>query len=397
MSVFPLPSDLPEQDGLIDPFLRFDGSRIASEDEWSTQREHLKDMLNFYLYGDVPDRPGEVDIEVEAEEEMLGGKAIRKLLTLSAERNGHRAELRVGLIVPTADGPFPVIIKNDGYRFDAEDVADPRKRKRMVEEQRADVEASVFEDAVGRGYAICKFVRTDWADDTPDSRDRGIYPLYPKCEWGAITIWAWTFSVLIDWLEDDASIDTDKVIVTGHSRGGKTALAAGILDERICVTAPNSSGGGGTGSLRIFKPGLRQQRVANQRTNSHWWHPRFFEFVEREEHLPFDAHTLKALIAPRLLFNAHALQDDWANPYGTQLTYEAAQCVYEYLGVPERQGIHWRGGGHAQSEIDWQALLDFCDVHVRGVGRSRPFDALPFHYTDKHRALLTRYQSLFKG
>ena len=86
----------------------------------------------------------------------------------------------------------------------------------------------------------------------------------------------------------------------------------------------------------------REQRVANQKQSvPHWWHPRFFEFAKREDWLPFDAHTLKSLIAPRLLFTAHALQDDWANPYGTQYSYEAANEVYDYLGATGRQGIHF--------------------------------------------------------
>jgi hypothetical protein len=398
MTDFPSPADLPKQDGLIDPFLRSDGTRVGTSEEWSSHRDELIGMLQHYIYGHSPERPERVDVTVEAEEEVYGGKANQKLVALACEQNGCRADLRVGLIVPAGSGPYPLVIKNDTYRFDMGEVSDVKKRKQFADERQDDVEASIFEEAVNRGYAICKFVRTDWADDTPDSKDRGIYPLYPECDWGAIAVWAWTFSVLIDWLESHPSINTENVIVTGHSRGGKTALAAGILDDRICVTAPNSSGGGGTGSYRVFKPGLRQQGVANQlKSFPYWWHPRFYEFAEREDYLPFDAHTLKALVAPRLLFNAHALQDDWANPYGTQFTYEAAQSVYEFLGTPERQGIHWREGGHAQSDIDWMALLDFCDVHVRGVARDRSFDALPFEYSDEHRTLLSAYRALFQG
>jgi hypothetical protein len=390
------PPELPKQPDLIDPLLREDGERASSTDEWSAHRECLKKTLVHYLYGEMPDRPTQVDVTEEEESPVFGGKATRRLVKVSLEQNGHRAGLRVGLIVPEGGGPFPIVIKNDAYRFGVSEVSDPKRREKMEGERRPDVEAGVFEDAIDRGYAICKFVRTDWADDVPESKDRGIYPLYPECDWGAIAVWAWTFSVLVDWLSGDSEIDTDRVIVTGHSRGGKTALAAGILDERICVTAPNSSGGGGTGSFRFFKPGLREQRIANQLANfPHWWHPRFFEFAEREDHLPFDAHTLKALVAPRLLFNAHALQDDWANPYGTQFSYEAAQCVYDWHGVPDRQGIHWREGGHAQAKIDWEALLDFCDVHVKGIDRPRRFDQLPFKYSPEHQSILDSYKAQF--
>jgi hypothetical protein len=103
-----------------------------------------------------------------------------------------------------------------------------------------------------------------------------------------------------------------------------------------------------------------------------------FEFAEREERLPFDAHTAKALIAPRALLNTHALQDYWANPYGTQLTFQAAQVVFRWLGVGNRQGLHWRPGGHAQSLEDWDALLDFADAYFFNEPTDRRFDTLPY-------------------
>lgn len=390
----PEPSHLPPQPPLIDPLDRPDGTRLSHPDEWPEQREVLKAALKHYLYGEMPTRPDRIETVDEQVAPVFGGKASRRLLTLTTRRNGRSADLRVGLVVPEADGPHPVIVKNDAYRFDVEETTDPKRRAKYDDRDR--IEARMFEDAIDRGYAICKYIRTDWADDAPDSRDRGIYPLYPEYDWGAIAVWAWTFSVLIDWMDEDPAIDTAHVIVTGHSRGGKTALAAGILDERIWMTAPNSSGGGGTGSFRFFKPGLRQQRVANQKKSfPHWWHPRFYDFAEREDHLPFDAHTLKSLIAPRRLFNAHALQDDWANPYGTQFTYEAAQCVFDWLGVPDRQGIHWREGGHAQDETDWRALLDFCDFHLKGVAPARDFGALPFTYTPEHASILESFRNSY--
>ena len=180
-------------------------------------------------------------------------------------------------------------------------------------------------------------------------------------------------------LAHEPCLDMTKIVVTGHSRGGKTALCAGIYDERIAITAPNSSGAGGTASWRFFEPGQRRQTIRVHTTaHRYWWVPRLFQFADREARLPFDAHTAKALIAPRALINTHALQDYWANPYGTQLTYQAAQTVFEWLGVGEHQGIHWRPGGHAQGPEDWDALLDFADWHFFGKRSDRRFDGLAY-------------------
>lgn len=48
---------------------------------------------------------------------------------------------------------------------------------------------------------------------------------------------------VIDYLVTLPEIDHEKIIVTGHSRGGKTALLTGALDERVAITVPNASGG----------------------------------------------------------------------------------------------------------------------------------------------------------
>ncbi len=171
----------------------------------------------------------------------------------------------------------------------------------------------------------------------------------------------------------------DKVVATGHSRGGKTALCAGIYDERIAITAPNSSGTGGTGSLIYFEPGQRPQTISRHiGKHEHWWVPRFLEFADAESRLPFDAHFAKALIAPRGLINCHARQDYWANPYGTELTHRAAQIVYKWLGAGDNIAIHWRQGRHAQNEEDWKALLDFADRYFFGKKVSSNFNRLAY-------------------
>jgi hypothetical protein len=168
-------------------------------------------------------------------------------------------------------------------------------------------------------------------------------------------------------------------VATGHSRGGKTALCAGVYDERIAVTAPNSSGSGGTGSWNYFDPGKSQQVVAHhQERFPHWWVPRLFEFVGQSRKMPFDAHFAKALIAPRGLINPHSREDDWANPYGTYLTYLAANRVYEWLDAQGHQGIHWRDGPHNQNREDWHALFEFCDQYFFGKASDLCFTENPW-------------------
>lgn len=368
---FPSVDKLPDRKGMPDPFVMHDGSRVATRADWARQRHYLKAMLAYYQYGHMPPRPQKLKVKQTASTKVFNGKAVDIRLTVTISRGPKSVDLRVGLIKPAGRGPFPVVIKNDRGLFDRP--ADRRALKSFATERAA------VREAVGRGYVICKYIRTDLAADARGKRSQGVFPLYPEYDWGVIAAWAWGYQIVIDALKPLGFVDMNRIVVTGHSRGGKTALCGAIYDERIAIAAPNSSGTGGTGSLRYFEAGQRPQTIAvHVGRHDHWWTPRFLTFANREARLPFDAHFAKALIAPRGLVNPHALQDYWANPYGTQLTHQGAKIVYDWLGVGGRIGIHWRPGGHAQGREDWRALIDFADRYFFKKNVKRRFDILPY-------------------
>ena len=39
----------------------------------------------------------------------------------------------------------------------------------------------------------------------------------------------------------------------------------------------------------------------------------------------------------------------------------AAQEVFDFLGVPEKNALHFREGKHEFQAADWIAIVDFCD------------------------------------
>lgn len=371
---FPPVQELAEQKGLPDPFLMYDGSRVKTLDDWDKQRDYLKEMLAHYLYGHMPPRPKRIQVENISACEAFGGKAVEEHHKLTISRNGRSLSFRMALIRPPKKQRRPVIVKNCHTFFDPNVFPEGHRSRKTAENDRY-----AAKNAVERGYILCKFIRGDVAADTKDNRGTGVFPLYPEYDWGTIAAWAWAHQLVVDALDRLGHADMDKIVATGHSRGGKTALCAGIFDQRIAITAPNSSGTGGTGSMRYFEPGQRPQTVAYLNgAVRYWWVPRFADFVDQPDTLPFDAHFMKALIAPRGLINCHARQDYWANPYGTELTYRAAQVVFDWLSASEHQGIHWRVGGHAQNEEDWQALLDFADKYFFGKKVQREFDMLAY-------------------
>lgn len=369
---------LPVISGLPDPYRMHTGNRVQNRGDWQAHRHYLKALLEYYQYGQMPPTPRNLKVRIDSTQTVFNGAALEINLEFFWSRNDTSVRFRAGLLKPNQAGKFPVIIKNDLFRFSYSDITNAAKRAKYSRERRLETEQQVFQDAIERGYSICKFVRTDIAPDDTSAFTSPVFLMYPEYEWGVITIWAWTYQLIIDYFETRDDIDLEKIAVTGHSRGGKTALCAGIYDERIAITCPNSSGAGGTASLRFFEDGQKKQLlVHHQAKHRHWWNKRFYEFAGAENKLPFDAHFHKMLIAPRALLNTHARQDYWANPYGTQLTFEAAQSIFDLYEVPENNGMHWRDGGHSQAAEDWAALLDFCDLIYFGKKVKRKFNLPP--------------------
>jgi hypothetical protein len=343
-------SKLPASRELPDPFKLSNGKRITGKEQWPTRRaEILKQVLEIE-YGRAPGEAGEVKA---TETESDDPAAHAYTLTMGP---GGKVSTRLLLTLPKGAGPFPVIIKGDlcWGRVNSDIVAAVRDR----------------------GYALAEFDRTQVAPDNND-RSTGVYPLYTDYDWGGLAAWAWGYSRVIDYLETRSDIDKTKIIITGHSRGGKATLLAGALDERVALTVPNGSGCGGAGCYRVQWPTSENLR-AIVTTFPYWFAPHFGDFIGHVEQLPFDQHELKAAIAPRALFTTDSLDDLWANPLGTQISFLASREVFSFLGVPEKTGLHYRHGKHEHNLEDFTALLDFADWQLRGKQPAGKFDELPF-------------------
>src|SRR5207247_399508 len=106
----------------------------------------------------------------------------------------------------------------------------------------------------------------------------------------------------------------------------------------------------------------------------HWFNGAFKEFNTKTELLPFDQHSLVALMAPRPVLFANAVEDSWANPAGQFQMLQAADPVYKLFGaggleakkmpvqgvlVDSKLGYYIRAGKHSMNAEDWRVFVEF--------------------------------------
>ncbi|MEE2752474.1 MAG: acetylxylan esterase [Candidatus Latescibacterota bacterium] len=386
---------------LPDPLVSNDGSPVSTPAEWRDKRRaEVLALFETYVYGKTPERVIDTRVVTLAEADSCGGKAKRKEVRIYFTEDDSRPYLDLLVYIPEAtEGPAPGFI---GLNFQGNHsvteesdviVSDEWMRSKGIgvvgncatEEARGTAASRwPIERIVDRGYMVATAYCGDLDPDYDDGYQDGIHPLFHSGgsvpaddEWGTIGAWAWGLSRALDYFEIDSDIDADRVAVMGHSRLGKTSLWAGAQDERFAIVISNNSGCCGAAlSRRVFG-----ETVGRINTSfSHWFCNNFREYNENEASCPVDQHMLIALAAPRPVYVASAVDDQWADPKGEYLGARFADPVYRLLGtdgletenVPEVEtsiqstiGYHVRQGGHSVTNYDWDRYMDFADKHMK--------------------------------
>ncbi len=389
---------------LPDPLVADDGSAVTSAEQWqNARRAEILAHFENSVYGRRPAPPTQPVYTVTASDEnALGGKAIRKQVTLRFEQEAFNLALHVLIYLPkSSDTNAPVFL---GYNFNGNHTIhdDPgihlttrwvrNRSEGHINHEATEVARGTsakrwpLEMIVDRGYGLVTAYYGDIESDHAEGWKNGIRAHYtedaagkplPLEDWSAITAWAWGLSRIVDYFETTDEIDAQRVALIGHSRLGKTALWAGATDERFAITISNNSGCGGAAlSRRAFG-----ETVARINTSfPHWFNASFKRYNGNENALPVDQHQLIALMAPRPVYIASAEEDLWADPNGEFLAAKAASPVFELFGLDgvgaETQppvnspiggsvGYHIRTGAHDVTDYDWKQYLDFADRHMK--------------------------------
>ena len=392
--------DQSEPIGLPELMRTLDGRAVSSVTDWeSVRRPEILDFFTRNVYGERPvERPADLQFEpIDEDREFPDIPAIRKRARISFSGPRGSWSFNACVFVPkdvSADKPVPAFLLICNRALDRFADVDRRAKSGFFP----------VEEIVRRGYAAAVFKNTELAlddyhpsfavDGTAVIQDppftNGLYacwaPERTQHSWGAISVWAWGASRVLDWLETIPCVDARRVAVVGHSRGGKTALWAGACDVRFALVCANDSGCCGA-KLNHVAVSLSETIRQDNANNPHWFCRAFRRFNGCDFVLPYDQHWLAALVAPRLLYIASASEDAGAGPWGEFLTARLsspAWRLYGAAGLVENHpycidqpyadgfvGYHLRKGSHDLTEFDWHRFMDFADRHLTGGRSSR--------------------------
>ena len=131
-----------------------------------------------------------------------------------------------------------------------------------------------------------------------------------------------------DQFGDTGFLDTDQIYLMGYAMGGRAALHAAALDERIA----------GVITIAGFTPMRNDTNEKHTGGLARWsYHyplqPWLADFIGKEKHVPYDYHEVIAAIAPRRVSVITPLIDTQANPQEVNDTVQQARPVFEKLGA----------------------------------------------------------------
>jgi hypothetical protein len=334
------------------------------------------------VYGDIPPAP----LGLEIERQPIPAEHVERILIRLKLPNG-RFEVDAALWLPEAsatpapmvlgldfDGPIG-ILTGDGFPLDTEARLPPvfEGDGRLTDALRGTSSYRWPTDYLRQqGFAVLVSCYCSWVPDDPEHfGSRGLAPLVggsvAGARPGAIALWAWAISRLVDVAQRLPEIDPGRIAVAGHSRLGKAALLAAATDTRIGAALINNSGAMGA-SLSQRNFGETRQHLEGR--FPHWLSP-----DAGWRGAPLDQHQLLAAIAPRRLYVTSASEDLWADPKGEYLALLAAAPAWDGVVLPPltevftpgQQAVsgpvawHLRPGPHDIRPYDWHRFIRHLD------------------------------------
>lgn len=350
-------------------------------------REEMIDLLLKNEYGYFPDIPYEVSVSEPVnvygrycDSTVMHSKVE---MTITTEFGSHTFPIQ-RVLHKEGKNPFIVLLS----------FASPCPNKCYPTEEIAD-----------SGFDVLTFNYSDVATDNGDF-DNGLPKIFmPEgrknpTDPGKLMFWAWAACRVLEHALTIPTLDPKTAAVLGHSRLGKTALLAGMMDERFRFIFSNCSGGSGA-ALSRGNSGVPYMKTLPVKEDIFDYEPEWstgetirdvllqfpFWFCENYkksavECYPedFDQHYLLATIFPRYVYIGSGNSDHWADPTSEFLSACAVSELYEKNGLPGighkdrlpepeecyhegMVGYHAHQGPHILSRHDWHKYMAYVRKH----------------------------------
>jgi hypothetical protein len=377
-----------QSQSLPDVFTLFSGEKVKTKSDWYTKRQ--PEIIRFFeneVYGKIPSTDGlSFHYQIlEEETQILKGKAYRRQVRMYIVNNRTdtiSVDLLVYYPVAAKKAPVPVFtLLNYGNHTLSEDTLIQLSASKLytIEQKRASfIRRFPIEAIIDSG---CGVITSCYEDFIPDNDSlyrktiQSYYGILPESS-GAISVWAWAYSRMVDYALEQPVFDSEKIAAIGHSRTGKAALWAAVNDIRIKYALVNESGN--TGAKLNFHYSPKAESIKKINTGFPFWFSMNYKKNNQRDSLrtlPYDQHWLVASVAPRHVYVADAKQDYWSDPEGEFLALKEAEKVYKFLGLKSKLppqmpkvrdattkglcGYHIREGVHDLLPEDWSHYIKF--------------------------------------
>jgi hypothetical protein len=322
-----LPSSLPANAKLPDPFKKIDGTRISTQSDWRCRREEIKKLAERYVYGEKHAKPASVT-----------GTVSSTNITVNVSDSGKSSSFSASVSLPSGTGPFPVVVVYGGFGADTATIKAAGAAVISYDPYAAGKEGTGRANKQGAYYSIYGSTSTT----------------------GLLQAWGWGVSRIIDVIAQSGGniLKADSVGVTGCSRFGKGAFVAGVFDQRIALTMPIESGSAGVPIFRGI-PGEGAQSLSSAYGEQPWFGDAFSQFTSSPTTLPVDTHEMVAMVAPRGLFimdNPHIAN---LGPKSGSVAALGGAEVYKALGAGDNI-TYWSdiaNGNHCATRPEWTTPL----------------------------------------
>jgi len=391
---------------LIDPLQAADGAEIGSVSAWERARGRWISLFEENVFGRVPESAKRFrmhPVVIERNVAALGDLARRSQIDIPLTAKVDGPLMHLLLYLPAKHvGKVPVVL---GLNFagNASVAADPGIHSSSVwvpaakrgeparlapfDEAKRGSQASEWqvEKILHAGYGLATIY---YGDIEPDAKTfegthgvRAAYPSEPgQPSWGALSAWAWGLSRATDYLVTNPEVNAKEIVVTGHSRLGKAADWAAVMDPRFAAVLSTESGKGGQS---LYRRNFGENIVHLQHSFPYWFTAKYADWVDHDAEIPIDGNVLLALIAPRPLYVASAQDDLYSDPEGEFESARDVGRVYALYGKTElgvdaqplvNQPVmhdvayHIRTGKHDVTAFDWEQYLKFLDKQFGSPG-----------------------------